>query len=175
MKTIRIFTALLVFAATLSCSNTSDGEETRNEEVTFEGPWLLRDITGINLEGNALPAEASQEIRAFVELIVNEGCEYMAFEFKPDQSFVLEQYDPNDFNPTQEEVEYVVDCQNIDTFVGTWELQNNVLTLSGDEDETSTFSIRLESGLLIMKDVPLAAILPINGQGDFVFEKLSNG
>ncbi|GEM_PF-3297228 len=175
MKTTRIFTTLLLLIVTLSCSNSSDGEEMHNEDVTFEGIWLLRDITDFTLDGSALPVEASQEIRAFVELIVDEGCEYMAFEFKTDQSFILEQYDPNDFNPTQEEVEYVVNCENIDTFIGTWELQNDQLILSGDEDESSAFSVRFESGKMILEDVPLAAILPINGEGDFVFVKLGNG
>lgn len=175
MKTTRIFTLVLAFIITLSCSNSSDGEEPQDKEVSFEGTWLLRDISDISLDGNPLPNEVYQDIVAFVNLIVNEGCEYMAFEFKPDQSFTLEQYDVNDFNPTQEEVEYVVDCQNIDTFIGTWELQNNQLILKGDEDKSSTFSIRFESGTLIMEDVPLGAILPIDGEGDFVFEKLGNG
>ncbi len=175
MKTIKTITVLLVLLITLSCSTSSDEEEIQDKEAAIEGVWVLRDITDINLDGNAVPAETSQEIRAVVELIVNEGCELMAFEFRLDQSFILEQYDVNDYNPSQEEVEYVINCENIDIFTGTWDFQEGQLVISGEEDESNYFSIRLESSVMIWEDVPLGAILPINGQGDFVFEKLGNG
>lgn len=177
MKTTKIFTVLLALLFIVSCSkSSSDEEEIQNKEVAIEGIWQLRDITNINLDGSAVPVEASQEIRAIVNLIVNEGCELMAFEFKPDQSFTLEQYDVSDFNPSTEEVEYVVRCENIDTFNGTWDLQEGQLTLSGvEEGEFSSFSIKLESSIMVLEDVPLGAILPIDGEGDFVFEKLANG
>ena len=175
MKTTKIFSTLLVLLLTLSCSTSSDEDEIQDKETAIEGVWLLRDVTDINLEGNPLPTEVSQEIRAFVELIVNEGCEMMVFEFRPDKSVILEQYNVNDFNPTKEEVEYVVNCENVDTFTGTWDLQENQLTISGEDDESSSFSIRLQSSIMILEDVPLGAILPIDGQGDFVFEKLGNG
>ncbi|SEP77070.1 hypothetical protein SAMN05421824_0270 [Hyunsoonleella jejuensis] len=174
MKTIKIV-ALLILLITLSCSKSSDEEEIQDKEAAIEGVWLLRDITEINLEGNAVPAELSREICAVVELIIIEGCELMAFEFKPDQSFILEQYDVNDYNPSEDEVEYVVNCENIDLFIGTWGLQDGQLVLSGEENESNSFSIKLESSLMIWEDVPLGAILPIDGQGDFVFEKLGNG
>lgn len=175
MKTTKFFSALLVLLLTLSCSRSSDEGEIQDQEIAIEGVWLLRDITDINLEGNPLPAEVSQEIRALVEFIINENCEFMVFEFRPDKTLILEQYDVNDFNPTEEEVEYVVNCENVDTFTGTWDLQENQLTISGEDDESSSFSIRLQSSIMILEDVPLGAILPIDGQGDFVFEKLGNG
>ncbi len=174
MKTIKI-AVLFLFLITMSCSNSSSDDEVQNEDTIIEGVWVLRDITDINLEGNVVPAEVSQEIRAFVELILNESCELMAFEFKPDQSFTLEQYDVNDYNPSEDEVDYVVNCENIDIFAGTWDLQDGQLVISGEDDEFNSFSIRLESSVMIWEDVPLGAILPIDGQGDFVFEKLGNG
>ncbi|TBN00162.1 hypothetical protein EYD45_14575 [Hyunsoonleella flava] len=175
MKTTRIFSALLALLFIVSCSTSSDDEEIQDKEAAIERIWQLRDITNINLEGSAVPVEVSQEIRTIVNLIVNEGCELMAFEFKPDQSFTLEQYDVSDFNPSTEEVEYVVRCENIDTFDGTWDLKEGQLIISGEDDEFSAFSIRLESSLMILEDVPLGAILPVDGEGDFVFEKLGNG
>ncbi|WP_203256440.1 lipocalin family protein [Hyunsoonleella ulvae] len=171
MKTTKFFSVLLILLFTVSCSESSN-EDMQDKQVSFEGVWQLRDIDFSNA---SIPAEVSGDIVDFVQLILNEGCEMMVFEFRPDKSVILEQYDVNDFNPTEEEVEYVVNCENIDTFIGTWDLQENQLTISGEDDESSSFSIRLQSSIMILEDVPLGAILPVDGQGDFVFEKLGNG
>lgn len=176
MKTIRIFATLLTLLVfTLSCSKSSDEEETQDQEVTFEGIWRLRDITDINLDGDTVPTELSQDIIGFVELIVNEGCELMAFEFKPDKSLILEQYDVTDYNPTEEEVDYIVNCENKDIFNGTWDLQDDQLIITNSEEEPVSIKVKFEFGSMILEDLPLATILPIDGHANFVFEKLKNG
>ncbi|KJD35157.1 hypothetical protein PW52_10760 [Tamlana sedimentorum] len=175
MKTIKIFTALVTLLFTLSCSKSLNEEEIKDQEVAFEGVWELRDITDINLDGNTVPVELSQDIIGFLEVIINEGCELMSFEFKPDKSLILEQYNVTDYNPTVEEVEYVADCSKIDIFTGTWDLQDDQLIITNSEDETVSITIKFESGSMILEDLPLATILPIDGDANFIFEKLGNG
>jgi len=174
MKSIRIFTTLLALLLTFSCSNSSDDEEIQDLDFTFEGVWALRDITDINVNGNTVPTELSQQITGLLDLIINEGCEWMAFDFNPDESFILNQYEVTDYNPTTEEVDYVVNCENIDMFDGTWNLEEGLLTISDQEGTIGSFFVRFESGSMILEDVPLGAILPVDGHGNFVFQKLSN-
>ncbi|WP_131474416.1 hypothetical protein [Neotamlana nanhaiensis] len=174
MKTFKAFIAVLLLFVAWSCSKSESSTENEEQKGDFniEGVWELRNLTF----DETFHIEESQEIIKFVELIVNEGCELMTFEFKPDKSFIVEQYDVTDYNPTEEEVEYVVNCENIDTFTGTWDLQENQLMITtSDDDEPISITVRYESGMMILEDMPLATILPLDGHADFVYKKLGSG
>lgn len=134
---------LITFVCFLNFSCSTDSEKELFSKNSLVGTWVISDVTREESSSVSLPQEIAKNL-------INKGCKIVTYTFNADDTFVGKDK-LNYFVIESNGGGIEVDCpEETDTLVGTWNLNEDQLTITDPTGEETVITVNLNGNTLII-------------------------